>query len=588
MRAKLSLLAAALAVLAIPVLAQESLLPPGFAENQPATEPEPSNQQGSAAQSGARNGTESLVVESTQLEGEEDERPLPQLIELPAHARRDPFTVGRLDPTTIGIGADPWGGASGGFLSQLLRRMDTPIASRWAHIALRNVLLARSPAPRNINPVDWVAERAWLLLRLGEADAARMLVLGVDVDRFTPKMFQVAVQSALVSADPAGLCPLQEGIARHERQILPVVQSMCAGLAGEPESAAAQIDAVRRRGLITGIDLVLAEKVVGAGTDTGRAVTVEWDPVDRLNAWRFGLATATGIAVPDRLADRSPPRLRAWQARAPLLAPADRLESAAVAAGLGVFSSQALVDLHSLVYESTDPDDLSETDAWRLRQAYVGRDRDARLNAMRQLWRSAQGPLQRAASYALLARAATRVAPDLELQADAADLIASMLAAGLDREAFRWSAAIDDMDDEFADRAWAMLALSAPRVEGVDLSVGRINSFVSRDESPGRRRSALLVAGLTALNRLDSEAASRLNSRYNLRIGRRTRWTDTIDGAAARGQAGTVAILVATGLQANDPGVIPPSHMLRAVAALRRTGQDYLARMIAAEALART
>ena len=32
-------------------------------------------------------------------------------------------------------------------------------------------------APRNVNPVDWVAERAWLLLRMGEADAARMLVV---------------------------------------------------------------------------------------------------------------------------------------------------------------------------------------------------------------------------------------------------------------------------------------------------------------------------------------------------------------------------------------------------------------------------
>ena len=51
--------------------------------------------------------------------------------------------------------------------------METPIASRWAHIALRNALLARAAAPRNINPVDWAAERAWLLIRMGEADAGR-------------------------------------------------------------------------------------------------------------------------------------------------------------------------------------------------------------------------------------------------------------------------------------------------------------------------------------------------------------------------------------------------------------------------------
>ena len=43
-----------------------------------------------------------------------------------------------------------------------------------------NALLAKVRAPRNVNPVDWTAERAWLLLRMGEADAARMLVVRGD------------------------------------------------------------------------------------------------------------------------------------------------------------------------------------------------------------------------------------------------------------------------------------------------------------------------------------------------------------------------------------------------------------------------
>src|SRR6185503_7700542 len=178
-------------------------------------------------------------------------------------------------------------------LQSLMRQMDTPLASRWAHIALRNALLAKVKAPRNVNPVDWVAERAWLLLRMGEADAARMLVSGVDVDRFTPKLFQVAVQSALANADPPGLCPLEEGIRKYDPQIRALVSAICASLSGEPESAAAQVDQARRFGRIGGIDLTLAEKVVGAGINTGRAVTIEWDPVDHLTAWRFGLATAT-------------------------------------------------------------------------------------------------------------------------------------------------------------------------------------------------------------------------------------------------------------------------------------------------------
>src|SRR3954471_1777906 len=159
-----------------------------------------------------------------------------------------------------------------------MRHMDAPLASRWAHIALRDALLAKARAPVNVNPIDWVAERAWLLLRLGEADAARMLIAGVDADRFTPKMVQVGVQSALASADPPALCPIEDGIRKYDAAVRALVQAMCSSLAGEPESASAMIDDARRHGRIGGIDLTLAEKVVGAGADTGRAVTIEWDP----------------------------------------------------------------------------------------------------------------------------------------------------------------------------------------------------------------------------------------------------------------------------------------------------------------------
>jgi hypothetical protein len=264
---------------------------------------------------------------------------------------------------------------------------------------------------------------------------------------------------------------------------------------------------------------VLAQKVVGAGADTGRAVTVEWEPVDRLTSWRFGLATATGMTPPDRLLGSARPQIRAWQARAPLLSPEQRLESARIATGLGVLSSQSLIDLYSLIYEATDPDQLSETDAWQVRLAFVGRDRDARLSALRRLWAIGDGPLQSEASRALAARAATLIQPDADLQEDAPALIASMLAAGYDRHAARWALAVRRMDDHAADQSWAMLALGAPDTRGLDLSFGRINAFISRDPSPGKKRSALLVAGLAGLGCIDGSSADRLNRRHGLAIG---------------------------------------------------------------------
>ena len=61
-----------------------------------------------------------------------------------------------------------------------------------------------------------------------------------------------------------------------------------------------------------------------------------------------------------------------------------------------------------------------------------------------------------------------------------------------------------------------------------------------------------------------------------------------IDAAAGRGQAGTVLVLTGTGFQTPRFDQLPSAHLYRAIAALKRTGQDFTARMIAAEALSRT
>ena len=592
MRVRTTLIVSAAVALALPALAQNVAQPAGPTLPTPAPTPSPvatpaptpSPRPSPSRPSPGPVDSETGVAELDEL----DLPPPPPPIEMPEHARRDSWVVGALAPARVGLSETPWGAASGAFLSGLMRRMETPIASRWAHIAVRNALIAQARAPRNVNPVDWVAERAWLLLRMGEADAARLLVSGVDVDNFTPKMFQVAVQSALANADPPALCPLDDGMRKVEPRVMPLVDAMCASLAGEPESAAAQVDSARRRGRIGGIDLVLAQKVVGAGADTGRAVTVEWEPVQRLNSWRFGLATATGMELPQRLVDKTSPQVRAWQARAPLLSARQRLDSARIATGLGVLSSQSLVDLYSAIYDATDPDEVSQTDAWQLRQAFVGRNRDARLGAIRRLLSIGKGTLQQEASRALVARAATRIAPDADIQEDAPELIAAMLAGGYDREASRWIIAVRQMDERFADESWAMLALGVPDPRGLDLSFGRINSFISRDDSRGKKRSALLVAGLAGLGRIEGTTADRLNRRHDLGIGRRSRWTGMIDASAALGQAGSVLVLTGTGFQAAGFDQLPSAHLYHTVAALNRTGQGFSARMIAAEALART
>jgi hypothetical protein len=591
MRSKFLLAASAALAIGLPAIAQQTTpaanqYPGGGigAQSRTAAQPQPVNPAGPSASSldDASAGADEGAIEEV---APTNLAPPPPPIEYPGWARRDPWSVGKLDPAAEGLGDNPWGAASGAFLSTLMRRMETPIASRWAHIALRHALLAKARAPRDVNPVDWVAERSWLLLRMGEADAARMLVDGVDTDRFTPKMVQVGVQTALATADAAALCPLEDGIRKYDAAVHQMVGAMCASLAGDQDAASAQIDNARRYGRIGGIDLALAQKVIGAA-GSGRAATIEWDPVDDLTAWRFGLSAATGMMPPDRLINGAPVQLRAFAARAPLFSAQQRLDPALAAAGMGVFSSQSLVDLYSSIYDSTDPSDLPSTDAWQLRQAFVGKDEDTRLGAIRRLLGVGKDGPAKEGARALVARAATRIAPDAKLAKDAPELISAMLAAGYDSAAARWIPTVGRMDDADADRCWAMLALAAPEVSGVGTS--RIGGFIRRDKSPGKVRSALLVAGLAGLGRISTGTANSLNRRYRLGLGLTTNWTKMTDAAAARGQAGTVLVLTGTGLQTPLWTKVPAAHLYHALAALKRTGQDFTARMIAAEALSRT
>jgi len=586
MRTKALLAAGAALALAIPALAQEVVqTQPATGGTTPVTTPSNSVAASSRPATSVPRQSVSPDESAVEMVAGLNLPPPPPPVEYPGWARRDIRDVGQLNPEEFGLGPDPFGDASGAFLSTLMRRMDTPIASRWAHIALRDALLAKVTAPRDVHPVDWVAERAWLLLRMGEADATRMLIAGVDTDRFTPKMVQVAVQSALASGDPPALCPIQAGISKYEPNIRALVQAMCSALAGEPETASAQIDDARRRGRIGGIDLALAQKVVGAA-GSGRAATIEWEPVDNLTAWRFGLSTATGMAPPDRLLNSASPQLRAFLARSPLLTAEQRLNSAFVAAGLGVFSSQSLIDLYSAIYDSTDASDLPQTDAWQVRQAFVGRDAETRIAAIRRLLAIGKGGFPKEGARALAARAATLVAPDAKLGKDAPELISAMLAAGYDEAAAKWISVIGSMDDDASDRCWAMLALGAPNI--ADVGSGRLNAFIRRDNSPNRIRSALLVGGLAGLGRIDTDTANSLNRRHGLGLSRQSSWTRMIDAAAGRGQAGTVLVLTGTGFQTSRPDQLPAAHMFHAITSLHRTGQDFTARMIAAEALSRT
>ncbi|HKR15963.1 hypothetical protein [Rhizorhapis sp.] len=588
-------------VLAIPAIGQdtpESLLPPGFGEAPPpeaAPPPVAPAQPKRPGEKPAEDETASLP-ELLLTPGEEpqgDEEPETEDVELarqkydlPPYARRSMSQIGVLSPRTKGFAPDAFGRAGGHYLGILMQKTRAPIASRWASIVLRRALLSRVDTPAGVNGADWIADRAWLLLRMGEADAARMLVQSVDSLDYTPRLYAIAMQTYLATADPAGLCPLVAPALRtSDEPGWQMSQAVCASLSGDQGLASAVLNQAERRGTARGIDFRLAEKLVGAGFNSRRSVNIEWEGVDQLTVWRYGMATATAVEVPERLWEGVSPHVQAWKARAALLPLASRVQAANVAARLGVFSNAALVDFYSRLADDEDaPEELAER-AQVMRTAFNGADVPQRLEAMRSFWMP-DGIAADYAGYIAMARAAARLPVTAEAGDDVRALIASMLAAGFDRNAAAWSNVTGQVEGEAGQDAWALLALGSPQPR-VAIDYGRVDSYMEQDGSTNFIKSRMLVAGLAGLGRLSAADMARIAPDIGLRTGYRSRWTQAIDAAARRGEPGTVAVLAAVGMQVTDWNRLPPEHLLHIVSAMRQVGLEPEARMIAAEAIAR-
>jgi hypothetical protein len=586
--------------LALPVVARqapESLLPPGFGDapvapppaptTGPAPRPSPDTPPPIAiidplAQAAAAD-PQSNAAENAM--SEEELAAEKAKYDLPDSARRSLDRIGPLTPQTRGLAANAFGSQSGQFLATLMKQMRAPITSRWASILLRRTLLSATDTPRDINGADWAAERAWLLLRMGEADSARSMVQSVDPDNFTPRLYAIAMQTYLAAADPAGLCPLSADARKGSKEpAWTMSEPICAALSGDQGSASGALNQAQRRGVVRGIDYRLAEKVVGTGFNARRSVKIEWEGVDRLTVWRFGLATALNVDIPEPLFATVGVHVRAWQGRAPALSALRRLPGAETAARLGVFSSAGLVGFYSQLNADGDlPNDVADrVDA--LRTAYSGATVGSRIDAMRTLWTSGVGA--EGSNYVGLiatARAAAALPVAQADGADAARLIAAMLSAGYDRNAARWARALGQMDGTGAQDAWALLALGAPSAV-VDIDAGRVSNYVGE---AGPAKGRMLIAGLTGLARLSADDGAQAARDNGFSLTAASRWARAIDAAARRGEQGTVALLAAVGMQSAQWQRLPPGHLYHIVAALHRVGLDPEARMIAAEAIAR-
>jgi hypothetical protein len=572
-------------VFSLPALGQqgpESLLPEGFGDPPPPPTPTAGRPAPNAPRSpnGATATTPLTGDESATEEEDEEEPELVIRFDVPPSARKSLDDIGILSEASGGFPADSFGTLDGAFLSQIVERTSGPIASRWATIMARRLLASRTNTPAGVNGADWTAERAWLLLRMGDSVVARNLVQQVDGADYTKRLHEVAMQAYLANGDLAGMCPLTEsGVRLVNDGRWKMTRAICASLAGEQGSATAFINQGRYQGWVRGVDYLLAEKAVGAGVNGRRSVKIEWENVKGMNPWRFGLSAAVGLEPPESLFADTGRQVDGWRVQLPMFTPTIRVKYAPGAAALGILSNRNMVDLYAQVLDDPDAPDAARSQAESLGYAYTASGADAKVAAMTSLWTTAATGADYQASLVMTARAAALIAPSADHQAEADRLIASMLTAGLDRSAARW---IDIVAD--GSLGWALLTLAAPgRVTAADY--GSLDDFFDNDGSTDGHKSRLLLAGLSGLGRIEIDAGTEFAGDLKINISRQTAWSKAITAAAERGEQGTVALMAMAALQAPSWSLVPANHLYYIVRSLRQVGLEAEARMIAAEAV---
>lgn len=499
---------------------------------------------------------------------------------VPAQTGRDISVFGPLTIANGGYGLATFTGSRGPFLAGLAARITRPTASRWGAITLRRALLSQSQVPYGIVPGDWVAARAQLLMRTGEIDGAKALTDAVPVDRYSPALYRVAANVNFAAADINGLCPIAgTGRLLSKDPIWELAFGMCAAIQGDDITAARVFDDLRSDDTrVDPFDVRLGERVATITGGAGRATNIDWNEAPPLNAYRYGVATGAGVAVPAAKLAALGPAGPGWIVRAAGIDPAVRLAALRQAAVLGTMSGS---ELNSAIAALSPGDAEADTDAGRLRTAMAGGSLADRRAALQAIWATGDARDGRYGALLESATAASRLPISADSAADSADIIAALLGIGAIDQARRWWPIADKAGDKVRGQAWALLAAANA---GVPVTAAAFRDWRSATNADDRR-AAMLLGALAGLGLADGSDWNGL--RRDLLPRTVNSWTRAIDAAAAADRTGEVALLAATGLQGGWADV-PPAHLNHIVAALARVGRTEEARLIAAEALTRS
>lgn len=500
--------------------------------------------------------------------------------------------VGLVGPHSGGFDETLWVGSSGPFLRDLMRGMPAPTASRWAHVLLRKAVATRTPTPDGTLPANFVAERAHLLLRMGEADLARRLAAQVPVASFTRRMFDVAPQAYMAAGDVPGLCPLvQTGLTVSSDPVWPLTSAVCAALQGDDAGAVLTLDRERENRSSKAFDIQLAEVVSSSLGGGDRGVNAVWPQNARLTTYRLSMALAGGVEVPRQRLSNANTAVKGWISRQGNVPLAVRLDAARTAAATGALPAQELLNLWSQQAALVDETALRALPVGKLRNAYTAKIAPERLQALRDLWAGAASPQDKVALYLAGADASARLPRDEALLEGAPDLARSLLLAGNIPAARAWyDLARSETRARNANaggplmRLWPLVA-TADAKGNIPHSVALFELWDDTqqgDRSDKARRRQLVSAALTGLGILPMADMPR-PARIELA---ETSFTRRLREAANAGRVGEVIVLAGVGL-GKDATTVSPAYLHEIVGALANVGLRREAGIIASEILIR-
>lgn len=501
-----------------------------------------------------------------------------------------PQSVGWLTPAEGGLGPDIWHGGDTRAVNRVMRTIRKPIASRWMHVLLRRALVSEGRLPRRGSVGDIMATRALLLLRQGDAAAAKRLIDRLGLDRATRLAYLVAPQAQLAAGDIPALCPLTEtGPALYRDPQWRLLAAICAAVDGDDGLAAVILDEVREKIEAQPLEIQLADQLTTLLAGGNHGVNVEWTPDLPVTTVRLGLALAGRVGLPPHVPAQLSPAAKAWialDADAPLGLRYAQSGSAALA---GALPLDAMITLWAAHADTLDLTADQQHPTALLRTAYVGARPADRITAMRALWRG-KPPFGRLVGLLATARAAARLPTLTVLAPDAPELVRAMALGGETARALAWWPVLANGDADARARAWPLLA-ALDRGGRIPLSIDLLGAWEDSQAKLGRaarrRHGAMLAAVFNGLGvTIPGTSAARLASRFDLDTPDDALNSVLASAAAAPDRAGELIVRCAR-LLAVQPAAVDPPAVSALLAALRTAGFVDEARLIGAELLVR-